>query len=93
MIRDIAQQVKHPIHGRYMTEDTWKPLLLRAYGKEVEVELSLDGTELVVISGTSDLGIPQASEFIEFLYAFGAEQDVRWTNPKDELANTARTAA
>lgn len=43
---------------------------------------SLDGMRVVQVEVlTRNFTVAQASTFIEYLYAFGAEHDVKWTEP------------
>lgn len=50
-----------------------------------EVLPSIDGAGIVQLGQQSrEFLISQASEFIEYLYAFGAMREVKWTEPADE---------
>ena len=47
---------------------------------------SLDGMRIVQVEVlTRHFKVNQASQFIEYLYAFGAERDVRWSASEREL--------
>lgn len=51
-----------------------------------EVLPSLDGVGIVQLGVQSrGFSIDNASQFIEYLYAFGAEQGVKWSEPPVEL--------
>jgi hypothetical protein len=44
---------------------------------------SLDGMRIVQVEVlTRNFTVSQASAFIEYLFSFGAERDVRWTEPE-----------
>jgi hypothetical protein len=57
--------------------DEWKAM------GSVEMAPSLDGMGVVAL-GTQSRRFPKklASGFVEWLYAFGSEHDVQWTEPK-----------
>jgi hypothetical protein len=92
MIADIARQVEHI--GRKWHEADMKRLLIDDFADEMRmagtplhhdgrVIPSLDGQRIVQLGIQSrDFYVKEAAQFIEFLYAFGAARDVRWTEPK-----------
>lgn len=48
---------------------------------------SLDGMRIVQVEVlTRNFSAAQASQFIEYLYAFGAEKGVRWSEPSGRMA-------
>ena len=50
---------------------------------------SIDGLRIVQVEVlTRNLTVLQAAQLIEYLYAFGAENDVRWTEPPDVPMDT-----
>lgn len=96
MIGDIAKQCE--FMGRKLDTDDWKRLLVDMFAKvmrELGTPLHHDGRvipsldfERVVQLGiqTREFWVREAADFIEYLYAFGAERDVRWTEPKERMA-------
>ncbi|ODT75471.1 MAG: hypothetical protein ABS69_10675 [Nitrosomonadales bacterium SCN 54-20] len=94
MIADISRQCE--FMGRKWGREEWKRLLIDAFarikaaeGKPLRgwgtVMPSLDG------SGFVQLGIQsrhfrkaEAAEFVEYLYSYGAENGVQWSEPEDE---------
>jgi hypothetical protein len=88
-IRDIARQVP-PFMGHISHPNDWKRLLVDAFAKamrEAGTPLHHDGRvvpsldfERVVQLGiqTSEFYKAEASNFVEFLYAWGADQNVQW---------------
>ncbi len=74
-------------------QDDWKRLLVNAFAKVMReagtplhhdgrVMPSLDFTEVVQLGiQTSDFYVKEAAQFIEFLYAYGSENNVRWSEP------------
>jgi hypothetical protein len=97
MIADIARQVEHI--GRKWDADDFKRLLIDDFADEMRaagtplhhdgrVIPSLDGRRIVQLGIQSrDFYVKEAAAFIEFLYAFGAARDVRWTEPKHHQNN------
>ena len=74
--------------------DDWKRLLVDAFAKVMRdagtpihhdgrVMPSLDYQRVVQLGiQTKDFYVKEAAQFIEYLYSFGAENNVRWTEPK-----------
>jgi hypothetical protein len=46
---------------------------------------------VVIDDSSSDLSIHEMSDGIELLYKFGAEQDVKWSDPAIESYDRMRT--
>jgi len=108
MLEDVARQCHHL--NENFNQDDWKRLCvdifrkdsmsdprLAAYWRKNGFRLvpSLDGTGLVML-GTQTRNFPKyvASAFVEWLYAFGAERNVIWTDPtKPPLADYHGIAA
>lgn len=75
MLTDVAQQKTHM--GRKYTPDQWKILFLHACGREVQFLPALDGTSFVPWGqSSSDLSKEEMSDLIEFIRAWGAENDI-----------------
>jgi hypothetical protein len=91
---DIAKQCK--FMGRTESDETWKRLLIHAFAEfKLEEGDPLPGYGRIVPSlsgrGVVQLGaqsrkfsIKHGSEFIEHLYAYGAENNVEWSEPRTE---------
>lgn len=89
MIGDIAKQVEHI--GRKWDADDWKRLLVDDFAEEMRmagtplhhdgrVTPSLDGRRIVQLGiQTRDFYVKEASQFIEYLYAEGAQYGVVWS--------------
>lgn len=85
MLTDIARQKDHG--GRRYTPDQWKVIFLHAAGREVQFIPSLDGTTFIPWGqSSSDLSKEEMSELIEFLFAWGAENGVVWSDPTEQAA-------
>jgi hypothetical protein len=91
MVGDIAAQIE--LMGRKWDADDAKRLLVDAFAEVMRqagmplhqdgrVVPSLDGKRVVQLGiQTRDFYVREASEFIEYLFAFGAEHEVAWTDP------------
>lgn len=85
MLTDVSRQVEHC--GRRYTPDEWKILFLHACGREVQFLPALDGkTFLPWGQSSSDLSKAEMSDLIEFMFAWGAENGVVWSDPKEQAA-------
>jgi hypothetical protein len=96
-IGDIKKSGRFAFMGRtdWHQEDI-KRLLIDAYSRirtaegrplryVTKVVPSLDGSGVVHLNPRSrDFSREEASEFIEFLYAYGTDLGVRWSEPKEE---------
>lgn len=95
MLTDIARQHDH--HGRKYTPDDWKVLALTALGKEMRFAPAIDGHGFVPLgTSSSRLTKSEMSNLIEFLFAFGAENGIVWSDPtliQADAASTRRAAA
>ena len=80
MINDIAKQAQH-LGAKWSSED-WKRLLVDQYLREVDVVQSkiipnLDGTGIVQLGfQTRKFTKEQASEFVEWLYSWSANNGI-----------------
>jgi hypothetical protein len=94
MLTDIAQQKEHC--GRKYTPDQWKVLMMHACGREVQFIPALDGSAFIPWGqSSSDLSKAEMTDLIEFMFAWGAEHGVQFTDPSvspDALSSHARAA-
>jgi hypothetical protein len=89
MIGDISKQIEHL--GRKWDADDMKRLLVDDFAEEMRlagtplhhdgrVTPSLDGRRIVQLGiQTRDFYVKEASAFIEYLYAQGAQYGVKWS--------------
>lgn len=78
MLSDISRAKPQ---GRMHTPDIWKALAMNACGHAVQFEAGLDGRPFPVGFRSSRLTKSQMSDLIEFLYSYGAEHGVEWSEP------------
>lgn len=96
MLRDISEQAEH--FGRKYPLETWKALMLHAFGREAQFVPSLDGADVVPIGQhSSDLSKAEMAELMEFIAAWCAQNGVvlhddgRWND--EAQASNADAAA
>lgn len=85
MLTDIARQCH--IDGRRLTTDQWKCVFLYELGQQIEFIPSLSGGFIPYGQSSSDLGVSNMSDLIESMYAYGAENNVTWSDPKSKEAS------
>ena len=91
MIADVAWQCT--FMGKNWGKEDWKRLLIDAFAKVMaengtplshggQIVPSLDGSGIVQLGYQSrDFRVKEAAEFIEYLYAYGCDNLVVWTDP------------
>lgn len=82
MLTDVARQKTHA--GQKYSPDQWKVLFLHACGREVKFIPALDGgTWIPWGQSSSDLSKAEFSELIEFMFSWGAQNGVVWSDPTE----------
>ncbi len=77
MLADISKQVMH--NGKWRSKESWKLLIMHALKYETSFEMGLNGEPFPTGFSSKELGKDQFSDMIEFMYKFGAENDVKWS--------------
>jgi len=83
MLSDVSRAKPE---GRRHTPDTWKCLFMSACGHAVQFEQGLDGTPFPIGFRSSRLSKSQMSDLIEFIYAYGAQHGVVWSDETEAAA-------
>ena len=81
MLTDISNQVVW--YGQKLTKEEWKDIFTSAM-KKLKVVPGIDGGFVVIGAHTSKMSIAEMAELIEFMYAFGAQHNVVWSEPVEE---------
>lgn len=82
MLTEVAEQATHM--GQRYTPDQWKILFMYACGREVQFLPGLDGkTFLPWGQSTSNLSKEEMTDLIEFIFAWGAENDITFRDPQN----------
>jgi hypothetical protein len=96
MLTDVSRQ--HLIGGRKYTPDDFKVMFLTAYGEEVGLEIrhlpAIHRTGMIPAGrSSSDLSVKEMSELIEWIFMWGAENGIVWSDPKEKALLAAAEAA
>jgi hypothetical protein len=83
MLGDLSKQMPA---GILATAEDWKCLAMHACGWECQFMNGLDGRPFPIGFRSSRLTVKQMRDLIEWLYAYGAEHEVRWSEPMPEYA-------
>ena len=80
MLTDISTQKSH--YGNRYPPGIWKCLMMHACGHEVQFIPSLDCAEIIPMGyHSSDLGVSEMSELIEFMFSWGTQNNVVFHEP------------
>lgn len=81
MLADVSRQVEWPVNGILETLDSedWKSLITAAARQETRVAAGLNGGAVMLGVSTRKMTTQQMADVIEYLYAFGAEKGVKWS--------------
>lgn len=90
MLQDISRQVDW--YGEKLTKEEWKDVLTAGLKKQKAVP-GIDGGFVVLGAHTSKMDKHEFAELIEIIYAFGAERDVKWSEPAKQAFDKYRKAA
>lgn len=83
MLGDLAKQVNW--YGLKLSSEDWKDVLSASLRKEIRTVPNIDGNGLVVLGmRTSQMTIGQMNEMIEYMYAFGASKEVKWSEVEED---------
>lgn len=77
MLSDLSRQLQWC--GRDLSPADWK-CLLTAHLKRHETVPGIDGGFVVLGAYTSQMTVRDMSDLIELMFAFGAENDVEWSD-------------
>jgi hypothetical protein len=82
MLTDIVRQRK-VIDNREFSTEQWKAIFMEALGHEQDILPRLNGDGFFATdTSTSKLSDQEMSDLIEFIFAWGAENSVVWSDPK-----------
>jgi hypothetical protein len=81
MLSDISRAKPD---GRRHIPETWKSIYMASMGHSVLFEMDLDGRPFPIGFKTSQLSKAAMSDLIEFIYAHGAQHNVKWSEKNGE---------
>lgn len=95
MLGDIARQVQWPVNGvmQLLDAEDWKALMTAAARQEVRMAAGVNGGVVMLGVSTKRMTVAELGDVIEFMYAFGAERNVRWSEPKGQMPEQWEAAA
>lgn len=79
MLTDVSRQVEW--YGQKLTQHEWKDVFTAALRKQKAVP-GIDGGLVMTGLHTSDMSKQELADLIEVMYAFGAEREVKWSEPE-----------
>ncbi len=92
MLADIAKSIewmRTDDNGDWsvglMPPQSWKSVLTAAFEKHSRMAQGIDGGVVMVGASTSNYGKKRFAEFIEYLYWFGSDRNVKWSERSREL--------
>lgn len=79
MLSDVSRAKPE---GRCHTTDVWKAIFMNACGHQVQFVHGLDGEVFPMGFKSSNLTKAQMAELIEYIYWYGAQHGVQWTDER-----------
>jgi hypothetical protein len=86
MLTDISVSMPG---GRRHTPDDWKAIFMNACGWECQFVEGLDGRPFPKGFRSSQMTKAQMTAMIDFMFAWGAENGVRWSEPANDRSDAA----
>lgn len=85
LLGDISRQVKWRVDDNfvYMSPDDWKDVLTAGLKRHAKLAQGIDGGVVMLGCRTSKMSVRELAELIEFIYWFGSENSVKWTEHKN----------
>lgn len=80
MLHDISRQVDW--YGEKLSPENWKDMITAALNRQ-KVVPGIEGGFVALGSRTPKMSIREMIDVIDFAYAFGADKNIKWTDPKE----------
>ena len=95
MLADISRQVEWPVNGAMVMlgAEDWKSLMTAALRQEVRMAAGIGGGVVMLGVSTKRMTVAELGDLVEFMYSFGAERDVNWSEPRDQAPEQWEAAA
>jgi len=83
MLTDVSRQVRWPVDGelQLLSKEDWKVVFSAGLNRHQRIAKGIEGGFVMLGISTSKLNKADMAMLIEIMFAFGAEHDVRWTDP------------
>lgn len=95
MLGDISRQVEWSVNGvrQLLEAEDWKNIMTATVRQEVRMAEGINGGYVLLGQSTRRMTVAELGEVIEFMYSFGAERGVVWTEPKGSMPEQWEQAA
>ncbi len=95
MLGDIARQVPWAVNGamQHLEAEDWKNIMTATVRQEVRMAAGINGGFVLLGVSTRRMTVAELGEMIEFMYAFGADRGVKWSEPKGAMPEQWEAAA
>ena len=95
MLTDVAEQQQLVIDGvpEWAAPEDWKEVFTHSLRKHQRMAKGIDGGVVLLGARTSRMKKKEFSDLIELIYAYGAENDVQWSEKALAVFDTYREAA
>ncbi|PIT43392.1 recombination protein NinB [Snodgrassella alvi] len=85
MLGDIAKQ--KTFNGKKLSIEQWKMIFVSGHriatGGQAEMAIGLEGEIINLRESTAQMGVKRMASLIEYITAWGAENDVKFTDRRD----------
>ncbi|PIT21487.1 hypothetical protein BGI34_01140 [Snodgrassella alvi] len=85
MLGDIAKQ--KTFNGKKLSIEQWKMIFVSGHriatGGQAEMAIGLEGEVINLRESTAQMGVKRMASLIEYITAWGAENDVKFTDRRD----------
>lgn len=87
MLGDIARQVSWAVNGvmQHLEAEDWKNIMTATVRQEVRMAAGINGGFVLLGVSTKRMSVAELGELIEFMYSFGADRGVNWSEPKGQM--------
>lgn len=95
MLGDIARQVPWAVNGvmQHLDAEDWKNIMTATVRQEVRMAAGINGGFVLLGVSTKRMTVAELGELIEFMYSFGADRGVNWSEPKGQMPEQWEAAA
>lgn len=95
MLGDIARQVEWSVNGvrGLLDAEDWKHIVTATVRQEVRMAEGINGGFVLLGQSTKRMTVAELGDLIEFMYSFGADRGVVWTEPKGQMPEQWEAAA
>ncbi|SFQ46322.1 NinB protein [Geopseudomonas sagittaria] len=95
MLADIARQVPWSVNGaiQQLDAEDWKHIMTATVRQEVRMAAGINGGFVLLGLSTKRMTVRELGDLIEFMYSFGADKGVVWSEPRGQMPEQWEAAA